>query len=105
MTPPIKLSELEAKASKATKGNWTHNDMFESHGLFEVFSADTSTTVAQMLQTRDSRYITAANPITISRLCEAIRIAVGALNAAHQDDPWIVSEDTLTKIKELIDMN
>lgn len=88
MTAPIKLSELEAKARDASDAPWVKVEHGRFQNLLPKYSIDCNrqnsmsgdpVVVCENLKHKDADFITEANPLTISRLCEAIRIAHGAM--------------------------
>lgn len=114
---PIKLSELERLSKEATNGEWRSdkNPMREDGKFLRSYNGEHMYHPIShcQLDPNNCDYIAAANPLTISRLCEAIRIAHGALDQVGRgrgEDTsstrdYIVVKEALTKINDLVDLN
>ena len=140
---PIKLSEMERLAKEATQGEWkwarewkkdTHDSNYDGSmaGLDpEIlwYGMDGEEGI-YCPKEADSKWITTAQPLTISRLCEAIRIAHVALEFykgnfdGRQGTKWnsdifyyedncgytttqdeSTAKEALTKINSLVDLS
>lgn len=73
---PVPLTDIEAAAGEATPGPWTTPDVSAVWGGDGWVLTDASY--------EDAAHIAAADPPTVLALCDALRIAVEALDTAHE---------------------
>ena len=110
MNAPIKLSELEEKATAATAGPWSvgkHGAVFEKVEVeFDGSGRSTGVVSKGMIAAipphmdRNGSFIAAFNPKTAMRLCAALREAVGVLTDIPMHVP---SRSALARIRQEVD--
>ncbi len=97
------LSELEQLAKDATPGPWSYRET----GWSSYLTADGKTAVVEStVNNLDMRYIAAANPETILRLIELVRLQHEALeftniNGFCAEESCYKMEQAIAKFKEI----